>query len=169
MILFNKMHHPNKSARRQYAGGESVPALNSLVQLDIPYTSGYYYGIPKHAAGRIMPDDFVFFRWPANMNPMDYMIAVDTLDMSQPVHIRTIGHLRHNVELPHVIFDAYAHIYVLPKSNPAAPSFHSRLNRGSTYHIPDVSKVHVPGTKYQMERNGILTTGSTNAPLPMAY
>jgi hypothetical protein len=94
------------------------------------------------------------------MNPADYMVVVDTLDTSNPrAPYRTIGQLRGEVELPHVQFDAYASIYVMPKIDPNRPTFYARLNRGSTYDIPDVSGECKSGGKYEMRRHGMLTAG----------
>jgi hypothetical protein len=130
-------------------------------QLDLPFSNGHFFSLPKHLPGRVNVDDFVFFDFPTSMDPMDYMIAVNTLDTSDPAHpLRTIGPLRPNVELPHVQYDAYAAILVLPKCDPAKPTFYSRLNRGSTYKIPDVISVHRPGNKYEMRRHGMLTAGA---------
>jgi hypothetical protein len=97
------------------------------------------------------------------MNPADYMVAVDTLDTSQPTHIRTIGHLRENVELPHVHYDAYAFIYVLPATDPTKHTFYARLSRGSTYIIPEVKGIHRPGVKHAMTRTGVLLSGTDSS------
>jgi hypothetical protein len=111
-------------------------------------------------------DDFVFFVFPSSVNPLDYMVAVETLDTSQPDgHIRTIGQLRTNVELPHVVFDAYASIYVLPKSDPTKHTWYARLSRGSTYRIPEISGIHRPGVRHEMVRTGVLNSGTDDSNL----
>ena len=162
------IHYPKIPLKRDRRPPITSP--NVYVQTDLPYASGNFYILPKHLPGRVNVDDFVFFRWPSTMNQHDYMVAIDSLDTSHPSgHIRTIGELQHNVELPQVIFDAYASIYVLPKVDSSKPSFYSRLNRGSTYIINDVSKVHTPGARYQMDRHGILRAGTTSSILPTAY
>lgn len=131
-----------------------------FVQLDTPLSNGKFYTLPKHLPGRVNVDDFVFFHYPTNMIPDDYMIAVDTLDTSGPTHIRTIGPLRPNVELPHVHFDAYASIYVIPKADPTKHTFYARLSRGSTYTIPEIRGLHRPGVKHEMMRSGVLNSGT---------
>lgn len=94
------------------------------------------------------------------------MVAVDTLDTSNPgAPVRTIGYLRKSVELPHVQFDAYGAIFVMPKNDPTKPTFVSRLNRGSTYDIPDVRGRHIPGGTYQMRRHGMLVAGADQSKL----
>lgn len=134
----------------------------SSVQLDTPFSNGKFFSLSKHLPGRVNVDDFVFFTYPSFLNPADYMVAVDTLDTSDPsAPVRTIGPLRGGVELPHVYYDAYAAIYVLPKTNPSLPTFYSRLNRGSTYTIPDVRSYHQTGVKYEMRRTGMLTAGAS--------
>jgi hypothetical protein len=106
-------------------------------------------------------DDFVYFNCPPGMNPNDYSVAITSLDTSNPSQpIRTIGGLEQlNVELPHIQLDAYGTIYVLPKSNPNLPTFFARLNRGSTYNIPDVRGQHQRGQKHEMRRHGTLSGG----------
>lgn len=94
------------------------------------------------------------------------MVAVETIDTSNPQSpIRTIGPLRGEVELPHVHFDAYGTIYVLPSVDPRKPTFYARLNRGSTYTIPDVSRARQPGGKYEMRRHGMLVAGADQSKL----
>ncbi len=131
------------------------------VQLDLPLSGGKFYSIPKHIPGRVNVDDFVFFNYPSNVNPSDYEVVITTLDTSQPSsHLRRIGPLRTNVELPHVHFDAYASIYVMPKSDPTKHTWYARLNRGSTYTLPAVSGIHRHGVKHEMYRSGVLSAGA---------
>lgn len=147
----------------------SQPTL-PFVQLDVPLAGAKFGVLPKYLPARVNVDDFVFFSWPSNMNPNDYVVAVDTIDTSDPrSSVRTIGPLQSNVELPFVIFGAYAKIYVFPKNDMRKPTFYSRLNRGSTYHIQDVSGSHQPGQKHQMTRHGMLTAGSADFPGHKAY
>jgi len=137
-----------------------------FVQLDIPFSNGKFFSLPKHLPGRVNVDDFIFFDFPETMNPLDYMVAVDTLDTTNPkAPIRTIGHLRRDVELPHVQFNAYGSVYIMPKVDPRKPTFYARLNRGSTYSIPNVSHVHQPGGKYEMRRHGMLVAGADDSKL----
>lgn len=136
------------------------------VQLDIPFSNGKFFSLPKQLPGRVNVDDFLFFNYPKSMNPMDYMVAVDTLDTTNPRQpIRTIGPLREAVELPHVQFNAYGSVYILPKVDPRKPTFYARLNRGSTYDIPDTSSIHQPGGKYEMRRHGMLVAGADESKL----
>lgn len=134
-------------------------APQDFVQLDIPFSNANFFVIPKHMPGRVRVDDYIFFSYPPNMNPDDYMVVVQSLDTSNPSILRTIGPLRVNVELPHVMFDAYSSIFVMPKADPKKPTFYSRLNRGSTYHIQDVFAIHRPGMKHEMVRHGMLSAG----------
>lgn len=138
----------------------------TMVQLDIPFSNGKFFSLPKFLPMRVNVDDFLFFNVPQSMNPMDYMVAVETLDTSNPGSpIRTIGPLRDAVELPHTQFDAYGAVYIFPRIDPTKPTFFSRLNRGSTYDIPDISRVHRPGGKYEMRRHGMLTAGADQSKL----
>lgn len=137
----------------------SLPRLGA-VQLDLPFANGKFYSLPKHLPGRVNVDDFVFFSFPESMNPKDYMVAIDTLDTSQHTHIRTIGELRANVELPFVHLDAYASIYVIPKYDSSKHTYYARLSRGSTYTIPNLQGKHIPGAKHEMKRSGVLNSGT---------
>ena len=134
-----------------------------MVQTDLPFANGKFYGLPKHLPGRVNVDDYVFFYFPSSMNPADYMVALDSLDTSGPTHIKTIGPLRQNVQLPLVYYDAYASIYVIPKDDPTKHVFFARLSRGSTYHIPEVHGLHRPGVKHEMRRNGVLNSGTDSS------
>jgi hypothetical protein len=143
-----------------------MAANQTMVQLDLPFSNGNFFSLPKFLPGRVNVDDFVFFNIPRTMHPLDYMVAVESLDTSNPHSpIRTIGPLRDAVELPHVQFDAYAAVFVLPKNDPTKPTFFARLNRGSTYDISDVSRAHRPGGKYEMRRHGMLTAGADQSKL----
>jgi len=129
------------------------------VQLDLPFSNGKNYSLPKHLPGVVNVDDFVFFTFPNNINPADYDVAVDTLDTSSGISIRKIGELRKNVELPHVHFDAYASIYVLPKTDPSKHTYYARLSRGSTYVLHEIRGIHRQGIKHEMARHGVLNSG----------
>jgi hypothetical protein len=129
-------------------------------QLDLPLSNAHFGILPKNLPGRMWTDDFVYFNFPDNIRPGDYMIATTTLDTSGSP-LRTIGPLKTTVELPQVIFDAYGTILVFPRDNPNLPTFFARLNRGSSYLIPDVRQTHKKGMKHEMRRiGGILTAGS---------
>lgn len=148
----------------------SVPGLTKYNQkdwqLDLPYSNGKFYSLPKYLPGRVNVDDFVFFDFPSGMNPNEYMVAVDTLDTTNPMDTtRIIGPLERNVELPHVMYDAYGSIYVIPRRNKMLPSYFARLNRGSTYVILEVPRPSPPGTKYEMRRHGILSAGTDSSKL----
>jgi len=141
-------------------------AYQNFVQLDLPFSNGHFYSLPKQLPGRVNVDDFVFFNIPAGINPEDYMIAVETLDTSTPSEpIRTIGVLRESAELPHVHYDAYASIFIIPKTDSRKPTFYARLNRGSTYTIPNIGRCHQIGAKYEMRRHGMLTAGADQSKL----
>jgi hypothetical protein len=140
------------------------PALHHI-QLDQPFSNGKFYSLPKHLPGRVNVDDFVFFHYPASMNPDDFSVVVDTLDTSGPTHLRKIGPLRPNVELPFVHYDAYASIYVIPNNDPRKHTYYSRLSRGSTYYIPEINGVHRPGVKHEMFRSGVLNSGTDSSNL----
>jgi hypothetical protein len=133
--------------------------MAQIQQVDLPFSNGKFYNLPKNVPGRLNVDDFVFFNIPSGVNPNDYTVVVTTLDTSQLPH-RTIGKLLQSVELPHVQFGAHGTIYIIPTSNPNLPTYYSRLNRGSTYDIPKVHPMqHKTGMKYEMVRHGMLTAG----------
>jgi len=136
-----------------------------FVQLDAPFAGGKFYGLPKHLPGRVNVDDFVFFNYPSTMNPNDYMVVVETLDTSGPTHLRTIGPLRENVELPFVHYDAYASIYVIPTSDPSKHTYYARLSRGSLYTLKTLPGKHRPGVKHEMHRAGVLNSGTDDSNL----
>jgi hypothetical protein len=138
----------------------------SFAQLDPPFSNGKFFGLPKYLPGRVNVDDFIFFDYPHDMNPDDYMVALTSIDTSDPrTVIRTIGTFRRDVELPHVALDAYASVYVIPKSNPTLPTYFARLNRGSTYTVIESPRPSPFGTKYEMRRHGILVAGVGNSKL----
>lgn len=130
------------------------------IQLDTPLAGGVFGIIPKEVPGRVWTNDFVYFNFPPNIRPGDYSVIVTTLDTSGPSSYRNIGPLATTVELPFVHFDAYGTIAVSPRINPNLPTFYARLNRGSSYIIPDVSQIHRKGMRHEMQRHGVLTAGA---------
>ncbi len=132
--------------------------MAQLQQLDISFAGPKFYVIPKNVPGRLNVDDFIFFNIPGSINPNEYTVAVTSIDTSAP-EVRTIGPLIKSVELPFVQFGSTPYVYVVPTTNPALPRFYARLNRGSTYDIPDVRRKHRPGMAYEMARHGVLTAG----------
>ncbi len=152
--------HPYAIAPARSFTGTHIPAKGDrppprVVQTDTMRDGGEFMKLPKTASGRVTTDDFVFFRWPSSIHPNDYVVAMDTMDTTQPM--RQIGDLEATKELPNVILDAHAHIYVIPKTNPNLPRFYARLSRANTYILPEVFKNHVPGVRYQMQRYGMPT------------
>lgn len=148
----------------------SVPSLTKYTQkewqLDMPFSNGRFYSLPKYLPGRVNVDDFVFFEYPSTMNASDYVVAITSADTTNPQHpVKTIGPFQHSVELPHVMLDAYATIFVIPKHNMNLPTYYSRLNRGSTYTIKEAPRRVPPGTKYEMHRHGMLTAGANSSKL----
>lgn len=119
-------------------------------QLDIVWTNPQWFTLPRHLPGRLSATDFVFFRWCGDLNPADYTVVVESLDTAGP-RFRSIGQLRREVELPHVMFDWHAQIGVVP-NRPSLPSFEAELVRGSTYVIPST---HGRNGRFQMERHGV--------------
>ena len=143
------------------------PINQSVLQLDISRTGPNFFTLPKHLPGRVNVDDFVYFNLPPGMVASQFMVAIDSLDTAGP-SFKTIGKLSQSggsVELPHVHLPAYGNIYVMPANNPALPTFWARLNRGSTYTIPDVRRNHVFGMRHVMQRHGILTAGCDSSSL----
>ena len=130
------------------------------IQVDTPYTGAVYGVLPKEVPGRVPTDDFVFFNYPSYMKPGDYNVVVESLDTSNITKFRNIGPLNKMVELPHVHYDAYATIAVIPRLNQNLPRFNARLNRGSTYSIPEVAGAHKTGMVHPMHRHGVLTAGA---------
>ncbi len=137
--------------------------MQTHIQLDTPFSNGKFYGLPKHLPGRVNVDDFVFFSFPASVTPDDYYVVIETLDTSGPTHLRRIGPLRENVELPHVHYSAYASIFVIPKTDPTKHTYYARLSRGSSYRIPEIKGIHRPGVKHEMGRTGVLNSGTDNS------
>lgn len=133
--------------------------MAQIQQLDVPFSNGKFFVIPKNQPGRLNVDDFVFFSIPRNVPADRYSVVVTTLDTSGSPH-RTIGTLQQSVELPHVQYGAHGQLLLIPTHEPHLPTFYARLNRGSTYIIPDVPKGHRTGMKYEMRRTGVLTSGT---------
>lgn len=124
--------------------------MDNLHQLDITATGPDWFTIPRHAPGRLSTIDFVFFHWPASIDPSRYTVAVESLDVAGPTH-RGISKLRKSVELPHVQYGWNAKIGVIPDSA-SLPSFHAKLGRGNTYIIPDTRGRN---GVFEMERHGV--------------
>lgn len=126
-------------------------------QLDIPLSNGKFFNISKHIPGRVMTDDFVFFNnYSRVIDPSKYGVYMSSNDMAGTSYTRFLGFLGERVEVPHVHLDAYAKIYVQPLSkNPKLPFYVARLNRGSTYSIPNMTS---PGV-HQMHMHGVHTGG----------
>jgi len=129
-------------------------------QLDIPYAGPKFMNIPKIMPGRINTDDFVYFKWPRHFNPNLYNVLIEPNDTAG-TRFRNLGGLIVNgmtpgmVPLPSVYFNAESKIGVVPINDSRLPSFWSRLNRASTYDIPDVDSRR--GGAWPMVRHGILT------------
>jgi hypothetical protein len=118
--------------------------------------------IPRIVPGRMSTEDFVFFIIPHNINPKDFTVVVMANDTAGPMW-RSIGPLQKQLYLPEVNFGAHSNISVIPKENPSLPSFMARLNRGSTYVIPEVN-LRAPAGVYQMDRHGITNVCVDNNP-----
>jgi hypothetical protein len=108
--------------------------------------------IPAWSEGRKDERDYVRFTWERSLNPNLYEIAVSASDASSPGWL-TIGPLRERVQLPFIWFCADGMIAVLPKQDPSLPRFVGRLNRASTYHLPDIRS----GGTYRMDPHGVMT------------
>lgn len=132
--------------------------MAQLQQLDIPAVNSKFYLVPKNQPGRLNVDDFVFFNIPAGLRTADYTVVISSIDTSAP-ELRTIGGLKQSVELPYVQHGAHGKVMVIPTRNASLPSFFARLNKGSTYDIPDVRRKHKPGMSHEMQRHGVLTAG----------
>lgn len=130
-------------------------------QLDITYSSGHFFSLPKNLPGRLNTDDFVFFKWQNNIQAMEYDVVISSNDTAGP-RFRKIGSLDVQLKLPEVILDADALIGVIPKKDRSKPSFWGRLNRASTYSIPRVPMR--PG-QYSLERHGVLTSAVSHSNL----
>jgi len=106
-------------------------------QLDISATRRDWYILPRYLPMRLNGEDFVNFIWFGNIDPSRYTIVVEALDTAGPTY-RSISKLQKQVELPLVQYGWDAKIGVIPDS-PALPSFESKLSRGCTYLLPDVT------------------------------
>jgi hypothetical protein len=129
------------------------------VQTDITLTGGEFLSLPRMLPGRLNTEDFVFFHWPPHLNPKDYTVVISTNDTAGPIY-RKISPLMNQVNLPFVQTDAYATIGVIPTTDGRKSQFWSRLNRGSTYGIPNVPLN--TGMQYNMQRHGVLTSAVTS-------
>ncbi|HSA76076.1 MAG TPA: hypothetical protein VLE02_00905 [Nitrosarchaeum sp.] len=121
----------------------------SYEQQDMIWSTAGFYSVPRNTPGRINGDDFIFFYWPANINPARYTVVIESLDTAGPTY-KGIGKLMRSVEIPHVKLGAHVIVGVIPDSE-SLPTFQGELIRGSTYIIPNVTK---NGT-YQLQRHGM--------------
>lgn len=119
-------------------------------QLDIAATYPDWYTLPRHLPMRLNGEDFIFFDWPASVDPSRYTVAVEVLDIAGPPY-RGIGLLKKSVELPHVQYGWHARLGVLPDSEDL-PVFEAEMIRGSTYVLPDPKGRN---GRYQMVRHGM--------------
>jgi hypothetical protein len=111
---------------------------NGVRQYDVPIANGLFYEIPSSAKGRIMADDFVFFKWSGNFNPQKYEILIQSLDTAGTLW-RNIGQVTSKVKLPFVHFDPYGKLALVSAGgDQRMPTFSNILVRGATYLIPDV-------------------------------
>lgn len=119
-------------------------------QLDILATRPDWFTLPKYLPGRMNADDYIFFKWPSNVNPQKYKVVVEVSDTAGQT-FRSIGHLQDSLELPHVQYGWHPLVGVVPDSK-SLPIFRAELIRGSTYIIPDTKGIN---GAYQMERHGM--------------
>lgn len=110
---------------------------NMARQLDILATGGNWFTIPDYVPGRLNAKDFINFHWHPTINPSDYTVVVETLDMSDNNPLKGISKLAKNVRLPHVQFGWNPILLLVPNSS-SKPMFRGILNRASTYIVPDV-------------------------------
>lgn len=123
-------------------------------QLDLPFAGPNFINLPKQLPGRQNTDDFVYFKFPAWLKGK-YSVLVESADTAG-ARFRKIGPLQTMVELPIVLYNAESLIAVVPDTNANLPTFYGRLNRASTYIIPDQ---RTPG-KFEMTRTGVLTAAA---------
>ena len=119
-------------------------------QLDILATRPDWFTLPRHLPMRLNGEDFVYFRWPEQIDPTRYTVAVEVLDNAGPPY-RGIGPLKKSVELPHVKYAWHGRIGVIPDSE-SLPAFEAEMIRGSTYIIPNPKGYN---GWIQMERHGM--------------
>jgi hypothetical protein len=118
-------------------------------QLDILATKPDWFSLPRHLPGRLNAEDFIYLHYDTAFKPEEYRIVISTLDATEKY--RTIAVPARQVELPHVQLPWNGEIGVIPINDTSLPSFVSKLNRGSTYIIPNVSA----SGRYQMEMHGM--------------
>lgn len=140
----------------------------STHQLDTLFSPGTFGVIPKHVPGRMNTDDFVYFSYHSSFPAKEYYVVVTTEDTSG-APLRQLSHLEKTVELPQVHFGAHGKIFLIPVTNPSLPTYFARLNRGSTYSVADLPIRSRPGTKIEMARHGVLTSGVQDFSKPAAY
>lgn len=135
---------------RQYVA-EKQPI--NIRQLDMQWTNTQWTEIPKFCPGRLYADDFVYFNWPASINPKDYVVALESLDTASNPYRSFSPCLKKQVEVPHVKLGQGLDgpkIFVLPHDG-RRPAFYSVMQRGSTYDIPET---HGKNGVFQMKRHG---------------
>ncbi len=119
-------------------------------QLDVLATRADWFDLPRHLPMRLNAEDFVFFKWPRNLDPSRYTVVVEVLDNAGPPY-RGISKLNESVELPHVQYGWHPRIGVVPDDS-KLPAFEAELIRASTYIIPDTNGEN---GRFQMERHGV--------------
>ncbi len=142
--------------------------VQSTWQVDDPFSPASFFILPKHIPGRVNTDDFVYFSYPASFPAHEYFVVTTTQDTSGSP-LRQLGKLEKNVELPHVQFGAHGKLYLIPSRNEHLPTFYARLNRGSTYVVPEIPRGAQRGDKIEMLRHGVLTAGVQDFSIRDAY
>lgn len=122
-------------------------------QLDLYRYGSNYLSIPKYIPGRLNSDDFIFFNWSSELEPVlnHYTVVIEALDNSGAT-MRSISKLRKAVEIPYVQLGWYPRLGLVPDT-PNLPLFEGQMIRGSTYDIPTTNGKN---GEFQLRRHGML-------------
>jgi hypothetical protein len=118
-------------------------------QLDIIAHNPQFGTLPAWLPGRTTAEDFVYFHWPPNINPLGYTVVVESIDNAGGTY-RSIGKLDKQVKLPAVKLAPHSLLGVLPLFG-NQPAFYSELIKGGTYVLPHVTR----NGRYKMEAHGV--------------
>ena len=122
-------------------------------QLDLYKWGSNFLSIPKYIPGRLNADDFLYFKWCAELEPIvdRYTVVIESLDNAGAT-MRSISKLREAVEIPYVQLGWYPRLGLVPDSD-KLPLFEGQVIRGSLYIIPETKGIN---GKYLLRREGML-------------
>lgn len=96
-------------------------------QYDIPLTNMFFATLPADAPGRTTRDDYVYFDF--YFDPTPYDVVAESFSGE----FLKFSPLAATVKLPHVHFGKGSLLLVMPRTNPALPTFVGTMCRGHRY------------------------------------